>query len=651
MLSSKDAQSAGACKAGCAPTRKTFPTRGGMREAPGRHGKLPSGFPANTHSSSLLRTIASPSLSLLRRYDVDNGTTDLIATHVGAQGKQPAHFRAAQRKLIIGEPNAPNELEANRVADAVVRGEIASPIVPATEVNRTCEACSAPSREGVGRNEAPAIVHDVISTAGTPLAPTQQSTIEGQFARDFSAVRIHNDDRAAQSAAAVNAQAYTVGNHIVFGAGRFDPQSSASQHLLAHELAHVAQQGETPARLMRQAVPLAEPEIETRPEPEAEPFDLNLDPEVGNDNALAEAKNDNTLEVSSPIGQLRTVHTPYHDRGSRTNWPGAARYVGAQREQAALIAHLESQPKAVLDRGGVPPNYVSRAIGRQETYIVTREDEALWPTQARQQITFVPTEFHVLDAIEHDMAIAQNPAQVKAVFEAFTRERTTRATALDFNFFNTPPLPSGASVTQFYNYIPWEPDTREERRETLSIAAAKQLRVLRQRGIDQALDAAEQFALKGRQRQPGPCSFKVRPGHPSGNMYQERHNAFADHVALISGYGSMSAEAVVTTPEGITTSFDTFDPKSKSIVWEVKTRHEWASPSGMAAAPYRLKNFLERIYDLEGQRLTGLYVARRCGLDFRYAVDNCSAAQGLRQQWTIPPVYYIPYPGETKVAC
>src|SRR4029453_11352052 len=57
----------------------------------------------------------------------------------------------------------------------------------------------------------------------------------------FSTVKIHTDSTASESARAVNAHAYTVGNHIVFGQGRFQPKSTAGRGLLAHELAHVAQ--------------------------------------------------------------------------------------------------------------------------------------------------------------------------------------------------------------------------------------------------------------------------------------------------------------------------------------------------------------------------------------------------------------------------
>jgi hypothetical protein len=55
-------------------------------------------------------------------------------------------------------------------------------------------------------------------------------------------VRIHTDGRAAESAQAVSASAYTVGHHIVFGRDKYAPDTVAGKRLLAHELAHVVQQ-------------------------------------------------------------------------------------------------------------------------------------------------------------------------------------------------------------------------------------------------------------------------------------------------------------------------------------------------------------------------------------------------------------------------
>ena len=66
--------------------------------------------------------------------------------------------------------------------------------------------------------------------------------METRFGYDFSRVRIHTDAEAAKSARAVNGLAYTVGNHVVFGGGRYDPSTREGGRLLAHELAHVVQQ-------------------------------------------------------------------------------------------------------------------------------------------------------------------------------------------------------------------------------------------------------------------------------------------------------------------------------------------------------------------------------------------------------------------------
>jgi hypothetical protein len=90
---------------------------------------------------------------------------------------------------------------------------------------------------------APPIVHQVLGASGAPLDAQTRAFMEPRFGQDLGAVRVHTDAMAAQSAAAVNAQAYTVGRDIVFASGRHAPHSGEGRALLAHELAHVVQQG------------------------------------------------------------------------------------------------------------------------------------------------------------------------------------------------------------------------------------------------------------------------------------------------------------------------------------------------------------------------------------------------------------------------
>jgi Putative regulator of cell autolysis len=66
--------------------------------------------------------------------------------------------------------------------------------------------------------------------------------MESRFGYDFSGVRIHTDAKAAESARAIDALAYTVGRDVVFGTGQHTPETGAGRLLLAHELTHVVQQ-------------------------------------------------------------------------------------------------------------------------------------------------------------------------------------------------------------------------------------------------------------------------------------------------------------------------------------------------------------------------------------------------------------------------
>ena len=89
---------------------------------------------------------------------------------------------------------------------------------------------------------APPIVQQVLSTPGQPLAESARRVLEPGFGHDFGRVRVHDDAQAARSAQAVQARAYAVGEHIVFDAGQYRPDSADGQRLLAHELTHTIQQ-------------------------------------------------------------------------------------------------------------------------------------------------------------------------------------------------------------------------------------------------------------------------------------------------------------------------------------------------------------------------------------------------------------------------
>ena len=97
----------------------------------------------------------------------------------------------------------------------------------------------------------PPLVHEVVRSAGQPLDPATRAFMEPRFGHDFSQVRVHTDAKAAESARDLNANAYTVGRNIVFGAGQFLPGTQVGRQLLSHELTHVVQQGRSPVPVAR----------------------------------------------------------------------------------------------------------------------------------------------------------------------------------------------------------------------------------------------------------------------------------------------------------------------------------------------------------------------------------------------------------------
>lgn len=112
-----------------------------------------------------------------------------------------------------------------------------------------------------GERQAADVAARVVAGPDGPATPGQGP--------DFGDVLVHTNARAAESARAVSATAYTLGTHIVFGAGAFTPDTAAGRTLLAHELTHVVQQRQARPAVQRQG-PAPAPEVcPVRPASEA----------------------------------------------------------------------------------------------------------------------------------------------------------------------------------------------------------------------------------------------------------------------------------------------------------------------------------------------------------------------------------------------
>lgn len=158
-----------------------------------------------------------------------------------------------QCKLSIGAVDDPLELEADAMADKVMR--MSEPFV-----QRKCVHCEEeekaqrkPITSFIQRKavESNSIVNDAVFSqiqsskgSGSSMDSSTKSFMESRFGADFSNVNIHTGNDVSQLSNQLNAQAFTVDNNIYFGEGKYQPESFAGKHLLAHELTHVMQQSE-----------------------------------------------------------------------------------------------------------------------------------------------------------------------------------------------------------------------------------------------------------------------------------------------------------------------------------------------------------------------------------------------------------------------
>jgi len=112
-------------------------------------------------------------------------------------------------------------------------------------------------REQEDITQVPPIVHEVLRSPGQPLDPATRANMEPRFGHDSGSVRVHTDAKAAESARAVNALAYTVGRDVVFGTRQYAPDTTEGKRLIAHEMVHVMQQagGNASPAIQRRAAP------------------------------------------------------------------------------------------------------------------------------------------------------------------------------------------------------------------------------------------------------------------------------------------------------------------------------------------------------------------------------------------------------------
>lgn len=156
----------------------------------------------------------------------------------------PKKAPGADPGLLIGSPGDKYEQEADQAAARSSRLFASGAAAPGAGSGAPFTPSPVSASAGVRYHGAAApTVHRALSSSGRPLPSGIQTRFERFFTADLSDVRIHHGPEAAGGARALGASAFTTGSQIVFASGQYQPQTDKGRSLLAHELAHVVQQG------------------------------------------------------------------------------------------------------------------------------------------------------------------------------------------------------------------------------------------------------------------------------------------------------------------------------------------------------------------------------------------------------------------------
>jgi Domain of unknown function (DUF4157) len=205
--------------------------------------------------------------------------------------------------------------------------------------------------------------------AGSKLAPGVRREMEDAFGVDFAHVRIHTDPPARAAARRLNAEAFSVGPHVVFGDHAYSPNTREGRLLLRHELAHVVQQ-RTVTGIPSGVVRLAQPT--ERSEREARAF------------ARAETPNRAVRVTLSSVGVAQVNRTSLCEIGCDAVAWGAT---------AALVAAVAAGCTAgsVVTFGGLAIPCTAAVIGAAALGAV---DAVMWSAILKQAICGIPITTH-----------------------------------------------------------------------------------------------------------------------------------------------------------------------------------------------------------------------------------------------------------------
>lgn len=149
--------------------------------------------------------------------------------------------RWVEEGMTVRMMGKPRDMQAFRERQRKRPNEIPTDVERRNEASLQRNTARSRDDESTGDTDVPGVVRDVISSPGRSLDGAVQRDMEEKIGGEFSDVRIHTGPLAATAAESINARAFTVGNHVAFGRGEYQPETDDGKRILAHELTHVRQ--------------------------------------------------------------------------------------------------------------------------------------------------------------------------------------------------------------------------------------------------------------------------------------------------------------------------------------------------------------------------------------------------------------------------
>ncbi|MEZ4399061.1 MAG: DUF4157 domain-containing protein [Kofleriaceae bacterium] len=186
-------------------------------------------------------------------------------------------------------------------------------------------------------------------SSGAPLPTHLQRQFEGSLGADLSGVRVHTGGASAEAAHAVGAKAYTVGQDIHFGAGRYQPDDPFGMHLLAHEVAHTVQQaGGAQRRQHKLEVSAPQDAAEHEADRAADAMVRNQHYQIGGIE-LARVNRSLDSKMTDYEGSFSTGMT---SSAKRINIIGGHSTIGDATEAENIIAKIDKQTDGLTKAAG-----------------------------------------------------------------------------------------------------------------------------------------------------------------------------------------------------------------------------------------------------------------------------------------------------------